>query len=75
MGVGDEGLVGPADDDFHPAPDGEWWWHETCWFWFFVPERKLGGWLYNYVRPTIGVAGGGCWVWDSGLFRACFGMG
>ena len=59
-----DGKVGPADDDFHPAPAGEWWWHETAWFWFFVPERRLGGWLYNYVRPTIGVAGGGCFVWD-----------
>ncbi|MEE2665523.1 MAG: hypothetical protein VX681_15510 [Myxococcota bacterium] len=64
MGVGDEHLVGPEDDDFHPCPDDDWWWHETCWYWFFVPERKLGGWLYNYVRPSIGVAGGGCWVWD-----------
>jgi hypothetical protein len=57
-------LLTPEDDDFHPAPNDEWWWHETCWFWFFVPERKLGGWLYNFVRPTIGVSGGGCWIWD-----------
>jgi hypothetical protein len=64
MGVGNEKLLGPGDDNFHPPPDDNWWWHETCWFWFFVPERKLGGWLYNYVRPNIGVAGGGCWVWD-----------
>jgi hypothetical protein len=61
-------LVSAEDDDFHPAPPGVWWWHETAWFWFFVPERRLGGWLYNYVRPNIGVAGGGCFVWDGTSF-------
>jgi hypothetical protein len=61
-GNGDE--LTELDDDFHDPPDDSWWWHETCWFWFFVPERSLGGWLYNYIRPNIGVAGGGCWVWD-----------
>jgi hypothetical protein len=61
-GNGDE--LTELDDDFHAPPDDSWWWHETCWFWFFVPERALGGWLYNYIRPNIGVAGGGCWVWD-----------
>lgn len=64
MAVGDERLLGPEDDDFHAAPADEWWWHETSWYWFFVPERRLGGWLYNYIRPNIGVAGGGCWIWD-----------
>jgi hypothetical protein len=57
-------LVTTDDDDFHPVPPDLWWWHETVWFWFYAPERKLGGWLYNYVRPNIGVAGGGCFLWD-----------
>jgi hypothetical protein len=57
-------ALGPADDDFHEAPDGIWWFHETCWYWFHVPERGIGGWLYNWIRPNIGVSGGGCWVWD-----------
>ena len=60
MPEGDQRLLSPADDDFHPPPDDSWWFHETCWFWFFVPERRLGGWLYNYIRPNIGVSGGGC---------------
>lgn len=60
-------LLTPADDDFHPADDA-WWFHETCWFWFYVPERSLGGWLYNWIRPNIGVSGGGCWVWDDSTF-------
>lgn len=53
----------PDDDNFH-TPTDDWWFHETCWYWFYVPERNLGGWLYNWIRPTIGVSGGGCWVWD-----------
>lgn len=60
-------LVSAADDGFHP-PDESRWFHETCWFWFFVPERALGGWLYSWVRPNIGVSGGGCWVWDETTF-------
>jgi hypothetical protein len=69
MGTVDyDNLVSASDDDFHPAPPGVRWWHETAWFWFFAPERKLGGWLYNYVRPNIGIAGGGCFVWDTTSF-------
>lgn len=56
-------LVGPEDDDFHP-PTNDRWFHETVWFWFFVPERRLGGWLYSWLRPNVGVSGGGCWIWD-----------
>ena len=57
----------PADDDFH-QPTDDWWFHETCWFWFYVPERRLGGWLYGWARPTIGVCGGGAYVWDPTTF-------
>jgi hypothetical protein len=63
-----DNLVSADDDDFHLPEPGVWWWHETAWFWFFAPERKLGGWLYNYVRPNIGIAGGGCFVWDETTF-------
>src|SRR3954447_16101966 len=59
---GNESLL--HDDNFHPPESGEWWEHETYWFWFFHPERKLGCWSYHYVRPTIGVAGGGVVVFD-----------
>lgn len=68
MSVGNEKLLSASDDDFHAPPDDSWWFHETVWFWFFVPERKLGGWLYNYARPNIGVTGGGCWIWDDTAF-------
>ena len=68
MSVGNENLLSARDDDFHDPPDDSWWFHETAWFWFFIPERKLGGWLYNYIRPNIGVTGGGCWVWDDTAF-------
>jgi hypothetical protein len=72
-------LLGADDDDFH-VPNEHRWFHETAWWWFFVPERKLGAWIYNWVRPNIGTAGGGCWVWDDATFLhwevpyyACYG--
>lgn len=64
---GYDDLLTPEDDDFH-QPNDHPWWHETCFFYFSVPERKVGCWLYNYIRPNIGVAGGGCWVWDDKTF-------
>jgi hypothetical protein len=68
MSDGARPVLTPADDDFHQPPDDSWWFHETCWFWFYVPERDLGGWLYSWVRPNIGITGGGCWVWDASTF-------
>ena len=59
---GNEALL--DDDNFHVPESDHWWEHETYWFWFFHPERKLGCWSYHYVRPTIGVAGGGVFVFD-----------
>jgi hypothetical protein len=57
-------FLSPADDFPHPVLVDHRFWHETWWFWFFNAERKFGGWLYNYIRPNIGVSGGGCFVWD-----------
>ena len=54
----------PEDDAFHPHSD-HWWETETAWFAFSVPERQLGGWLYNQVLAVQGVCNGGAWVWDS----------
>ncbi len=56
-------LLGPDDDDLHPAGDHPWF-HETAWWSFYVPERKLAAWIYNWIRPNIGTSGGGCWLWD-----------
>ncbi|MGE0387230.1 MAG: hypothetical protein AB7Q97_21100 [Gammaproteobacteria bacterium] len=60
-----DALVGARDDAPH-APGEHRFWHETWWFWFFNPQRRFGGWLYNYIRPNIGISGGGCFVWDDG---------
>ena len=59
----EEGLIGPDDDCFHRLSD-HWWEAETCWFSWNVPERRMGGWAYSLVRPTIGTCAGGVWVWD-----------
>lgn len=53
------------DDAFHfDQMSDRWWETETCWFSFYHPQRKLGGWLYTMVRPNIGTVAGGAWVWD-----------
>jgi hypothetical protein len=59
---GNESLI--DDDNFHDPETGNWWEHETIWFWWFNPERKLGCWIYHYIRPNIGVAGGGVLLFD-----------
>ncbi len=59
-----EFRLDPADDDYHPPKSGARWEHETIWLWFYVPERKLGAWVYHFVRPNIGVSGGGVHVFD-----------
>ena len=58
-------VFAAADDGFHFDVLSERWWEtETCWFSFHHPERRLGGWFYNMVRPNIGTVAGGCWIWD-----------
>jgi hypothetical protein len=51
------------DDNFH-QPTGDIWYTETGWFAFIVPERKMAGWLYGWVRPNLKTAGGGVFIWD-----------
>jgi hypothetical protein len=53
-----------SDDNFHAPETDEWWEHETVWFWWFNAERKLGAWNYHYLRPNVGIAGGGLMVFD-----------
>jgi hypothetical protein len=56
--------VTPADDDFHRPPTDDPWWNETAWFSFMVPERALYCYVYPWVRPNLGLHGGGVMVWD-----------
>jgi hypothetical protein len=53
-----------TDDGFHPSPDGEPFWTETCWFSFFVPERRLSGSLYPLFRRNLGICSSGVHLWD-----------
>ena len=59
---GNEALL--DDDNFHEPETDRWWEHETIWFWWFNPERRLGCWIYHYVRPNAGVSGGGVLLFD-----------
>lgn len=58
----DWGLT-PEDDTFHPRTD-DWWWTETWWNAWFVPERRTIGYFYPVFRPNIGVQFGGVVVYD-----------
>ena len=64
----------PDDDQFHPA--GQDIWHtETSWFSFHIPERKIGGWLYGFIRPNIGICTSAVFLYDdkeSAPHRALF---
>jgi hypothetical protein len=54
---------GPDDDGAHaPSPNRDW--TETTWWSFNVPERALAGWLYVQMRPNLGTASGGAFVYD-----------
>ena len=52
-----------ADDDVHP-PGPKRDWTETTWWSFHVAERSLAGWLYVQMRPHLGTASGGAFVYD-----------
>ena len=58
----DDSLT-PADDGLHDAGD-DFYGTETFWFSFFVPERRIGAWLYTTIRRAAGICGGGLWIWD-----------
>jgi len=64
-------ALSPDDDGLHPYTD-DWWETETAWFSFNVPERRLGGWLYNQVLPVQGICNGGAWVWDDSAAGALY---
>ena len=53
----------PDDDNLHPANDDPWW-TETFWLAWFVPERKLCGYIYPMFRKNAGVQAGGVMVFD-----------
>ncbi|MDO8388900.1 MAG: hypothetical protein Q7V57_00300 [Actinomycetota bacterium] len=53
------------DDQMHEVgPHKDW--TETVWFSFNVPERSLAGWFYTQVRPNIGTAAGGAFLYGPG---------
>lgn len=53
----------PEDDQFH-APGPDIWHTETAWFSFHVPERRISGWLYGFIRPNLGVCTSSVFLYD-----------
>jgi hypothetical protein len=60
----DSPALTPEDDKFHFPDDSNMSWCETSWFAFWVPERRLTGYMYPFVRVNDGIVGGGAMVWD-----------
>lgn len=59
------GPFAASDDELHPPGDpDDPDWTETCWFTFTVPERRLSGQLYPFLKPTLGVAAAAVYFWD-----------
>ena len=57
------GLFTAADDGLH-TPSDSFYDNETFWFSFWIPERKIGAWVYAAVRQHPGITAGGMWIWD-----------
>ena len=60
------GRLTAADERLHASPPDAADWAETAWWSFTTDEGRAGGWLYLTVRPMVGVAAVGLWVWDAG---------
>lgn len=56
-------IFDPEDDALHVPSDSHYE-AETFWYSFFVPERRIGGWIYASVRQNAGITAGGMWLWD-----------
>jgi hypothetical protein len=56
-------AVSADDEGFHQRSDDPWW-NESSFTTFRVPERKLFGILYHYVRPNQNTVMAGPWLID-----------
>jgi len=69
-------AVTPADDHFHD-PDkfgrewdrSTWWWNESGWFNFHVPERSISGIFYVHHRPLNNCLWAGTALWTPTAIR------
>ena len=66
-------ILSTEDDDFHTPPDSDPFWNETAWFSFTIPERKIQGYVYPWVRANQKILGGGVWVWAFCVRSCCIG--
>ncbi|HJR26944.1 MAG TPA: hypothetical protein VJ804_15810 [Acidimicrobiales bacterium] len=55
----------PADDLFHPIADEHPLWTETSWWGFYAPDGSVGGMVYAFFRPNLGVATLVTSIWDA----------
>ncbi len=58
-------LMTPDDDRFHPVADPDPMWTETMWWGFLAANEQIGGMIYAFFRPNLGVATLVTHVWDA----------
>jgi hypothetical protein len=58
-------VTGDTVDTFHRWDATDPSWTETTWFGAWVPEAATSVYVYHWFRPTIGIYGGGCFVWNA----------
>lgn len=58
-------TIEPTDDGFHPVADDSPMWTETTWWGFSAADGSIGGMVYAFFRPNLGVASLVTSVWDA----------
>jgi hypothetical protein len=58
-------ALSPDDDRFHPIVDPAPLWTETTWWGFHADDGAVGGIVYAFFRPNLGVATLVVSVWDA----------
>ena len=56
-------MIKPEDDYFHAKTDDPYW-NESSANYFFVPERKMQGWIYFWHRPNMNCSSAQISIWD-----------
>jgi hypothetical protein len=57
--------IDAADDRLHPIGDDHPMWTETAWWGLMAPDAGVGGMVYSFFRPNLGVATVVTQVWDA----------
>lgn len=57
-------MFTPADDELHVPTTEDFWWSETYFFQFHIPEPRISVALYPWLRANLGMCAAGVAIWD-----------